>query len=141
MTDPTIPTTEAGRKHVLNGWDHDEREQRRALVLAIEAEAAASALSALRAEVQHSIFGIGINEHALVRAAPRGVACLCGQYDDSDHGIEASLLWRSHLIESVRDHVLAAIDRIAKADPEGESPCPHGVQVGVACRKCGDHVG
>ena len=51
MTDPTIPTTEAGRKHVLNGWDHDEREQRRALVLAIEAEAAASALSALRAEV------------------------------------------------------------------------------------------
>ena len=40
MTDPTTPTTEAGRKHVLNGWDHDEREQRRALVLAIEAEAA-----------------------------------------------------------------------------------------------------
>ena len=152
MTDPTTPTTFPVAKSLLarleryappdecGGWhewlDAVIEEARDGYVPAslspewhaelnlVAAEAAASALSALRAEVQHSIFGIGINEHALVRAAPRGVACLCGQYDDSDHGIEASLLWRSHLIESVRDHVLAAIDRLAKAEPEGESHDP-----------------
>lgn len=48
------------------------------------------------------------SRHSLVRAVPDGVACRCGQYDDSDHGIEASELWRAHLIEAatsaVRDY-------------------------------------
>ena len=104
MTDPTTPTTEAGRKHVLNGWDHDEREQRRALVLAIEAEAAASALLALRAEVE-------------------GMGDPWAQSDGRPDKVSVA-------------RVLAAIDRIAKAEPEPK--CEHGVPVALACRACRD---
>jgi len=47
------------------------------------------------------------SRHKLIRAAPEGVACICAQYDDSDHGVEAAELWRDHLIAAARAAVLA----------------------------------
>ena len=43
---------------------------------------------------------LSTQNHKLVRAAPDGVACVCGQYAEPDHGEPASELWRGHLIEA-----------------------------------------
>lgn len=45
---------------------------------------------------------LSTRNHRLMRAAPDGVACAYGQYDDSDHGVEAAELWRDHLIGVAR---------------------------------------
>jgi hypothetical protein len=52
---------------------------------------------------------LSTTNHALVRAAPDGVACRCGQYDDTDHGEPAAELWRAHLIEAARAAIARAL--------------------------------
>lgn len=57
-----------------------------------------------------SDLGLSTSTHRLVRAAPEGVACVCAQYDESDHGVEAAELWRDHLTAAARAAVIAAVE-------------------------------
>ena len=132
MTDPTTPTTFPVAKSLLarleryappdecGGWhewlDAVIEEARDGYVPAslspewhaelnlVAAEAAASALLALRAEVE-------------------GMGDPWAQSDGRPDKVSVA-------------RVLAAIDRIAKAEPEPK--CEHGVPVALACRACRD---
>lgn len=43
---------------------------------------------------------LSTERHRLVRAAPRGLACVCGQYAGAESGTEPAEAWREHLIQA-----------------------------------------
>lgn len=110
MTDPTIPTTEAGRRmaaYLRQDWVRNFAAD----ILAIEVEAAASALSALRAEVLHYLAcdgSVGMFDALELAKAREALLPLIG-------GRDAVLAEEDRILGVLRG------DRIAKAEPEGES--------------------
>ena len=119
MTDPTIPTTEAGRALLAYAEAVDWPQQIVVDILAIEAEAAASALSALRAEVRT------LSENADLA------------YGSHQHDRHGGLNPERPCSDCRRfAAVLAAIDRLAKAEPEARQT-PRAPGPGV-CAECGE---
>src|SRR5260221_7359819 len=45
---------------------------------------------------------LSTENHRLLRTAPDGVGCSCGQYGGADEGEDAGEAWREHLIEVAR---------------------------------------